>query len=416
MNTQQLRQKILGLAIRGKLVTQDPNDEPATRLLARINSKARPITDNLPFQVPENWCWTKIKDIATLYSGQDFPPSKFNTNKEGIPYLTGASNIEGNKLIENRWTTNPSVIAEQGDLLVVCKGAVGKMVIMGLPKAHIARQFQAIRSKEVHTKYIECVLKSSIKNILQGANGLIPGLGRQVILEFMLPLPPLSEQRRIVAAVEEYFHWIDIIEQNQSRMQATIDKAKAKILDLAVNGELVRKNEEWKLCKLSDIGNIVSGGTPSTSNPDYWADGDVAWITPADLSGYKEMYIARGSKNITQEGLNHSSATLMPAGSVIMSTRAPIGYVAIAANELSTNQGFKSIVPYEKGSEEYLYYFCKANIHDFEQRASGTTFKELSKRAFADTQILYPPLSVQQEIVSRVKSLFSVLDRIAAAV
>ena len=352
MNTQQLRQKILGLAIRGKLVTQDPNDEPATRLLARINSKARPITDNLPFQVPENWCWTKIKDIATLYSGQDFPPSKFNTNKEGIPYLTGASNIEGNKLIENRWTTNPSVIAEQGDLLVVCKGAVGKMVIMGLPKAHIARQFQAIRSKEVHTKYIECVLKSSIKNILQGANGLIPGLGRQVILEFMLPLPPLSEQRRIVAAVEEYFHWIDIIEQNQSRMQATIDKAKAKILDLAVNGELVKKNEEWRETSLGEIGIWQAGGTPDRKNKKYYG-GNIPWLKTGDLN---DGFIRNIPEHITEEGLTHSTARLMPKDSVLIAMYgATIGKLGILTFPATTNQACCACYNYQDRIErDYL--------------------------------------------------------------
>ena len=415
MNTQQLRQKILGLAIRGKLVTQDPNDEPATRLLARINPKAHPITDNLPFQVPENWCWTKIKDIATLYSGQDFPPSKFNTNKEGIPYLTGASNIEGNKLIENRWTTNPSVIAEQGDLLVVCKGAgVGKMVIMGLPKAHIARQFQAIRSKEVHTKYIECVLKSSIKNILQGANGLIPGLGRQVILEFMLPLPPLSEQRRIVAAVEEYFHWIDIIEQNQSRMQATIDKAKAKILDLAVNGELVKKNEEWRETSLGEIGIWQAGGTPDRKNKKYYG-GNIPWLKTGDLN---DGFIRNIPEHITEEGLTHSTARLMPKDSVLIAMYgATIGKLGILTFPATTNQACCACYNYQDRIErDYLFFFLMSYKNNFIAMGGGGAQPNISKSKIIGVKLSLPPLSVQQEIVSRVKSLFSVLDRIAAAV
>ena len=116
--------------------------------------------------------------------------------------------------------------------------------------------------------------------------------------------------------------------------------------------------EIWKIEKLSQVGTIISGGTPSTAVADYW-DGEVSWITPADLSGYSNKTISKGRKSITESGLKNSSARLMPKGSVLFSSRAPIGYVAIASNELATNQGFKSIIPNEKIDSEYLYYFLK---------------------------------------------------------
>nr|MDA3821921.1 restriction endonuclease subunit S [Bacteroidales bacterium] len=102
--------------------------------------------------------------------------------------------------------------------------------------------------------------------------------------------------------------------------------------------------EDWVEVKLKQIGKIVSGGTPKTSNPDFWGD-DIAWISPKDLSGYSKKYISRGAKSITYEGLKKSSAKLMPKGSILFSSRAPIGYTVIASNELSTNQGFKSLSP-----------------------------------------------------------------------
>jgi type I restriction enzyme, S subunit len=117
-------------------------------------------------------------------------------------------------------------------------------------------------------------------------------------------------------------------------------------------------SNNWQTFKLSQIGEIISGGTPSTSVPEYW-NGDVSWITPADLSGYVEKTIAKGRKSITERGLKNSSARIIPKGSVLFSSRAPIGYVAIASKELATNQGFKSIIPNSKVDSEYLYYFLK---------------------------------------------------------
>ncbi len=166
----------------------------------------------------------------------------------------------------------------------------------------------------------------------------------------------------------------------------------------------------WKFEKLSEVGNIISGGTPSTTVVEYW-DGEISWITPADLSGYSNKTISKGRKSITESGLKNSSARLMPKGSVLFSSRAPIGYVVIASKELSTNQGFKSIVPNEKVDSEYLYYFLKHSKRKAEEAASGTTFKEISLKKFAELEIPLPSLETQQQIVSKIEELFSELDK-----
>jgi type I restriction enzyme S subunit len=175
------------------------------------------------------------------------------------------------------------------------------------------------------------------------------------------------------------------------------------------NGAIVKEKVGWIKGILSDFGEVVSGGTPKTKVAEYWGE-DISWITPADLSGYSEKYIHKGRKSITHLGLKNSSAKLMPKGSVLFSSRAPIGYVAIAGNELCTNQGFKSLIPKETVNNDFLYYYFKSIKQLAEERASGTTFKELSGKAFADLPLCLPPLPEQRAIVSKIEQLFSELD------
>ncbi|MCG8570543.1 MAG: restriction endonuclease subunit S, partial [Spirochaetes bacterium] len=167
--------------------------------------------------------------------------------------------------------------------------------------------------------------------------------------------------------------------------------------------------EDWIGTQLKYVGRVVSGGTPKTNILEYW-NGDIAWITPADLSGYTNKYITKGRKSITKLGLENSSAKLMPKGSVLFSSRAPIGYIVIAKNEISTNQGFKSLIPYDLLNNEFLYYYLKGNIQLAESLASGTTFKELSGKAFSELPIVIPPLPEQRAIVAKIEQLFSELD------
>lgn len=157
--------------------------------------------------------------------------------------------------------------------------------------------------------------------------------------------------------------------------------------------------------KLGELGTVYSGGTPSTKKAEFW-DGDIAWITPKDLAGYSKKKISKGERNITKAGLSGSSATLIPAGSVLMSSRAPIGYVAIANNELSTNQGFKSINCNKSIClNEYIYYWIKSNIEYIKSKANGSTFKEISGSSFKNLEIDVPDLEKQKKIVKILSAL-----------
>ena len=169
--------------------------------------------------------------------------------------------------------------------------------------------------------------------------------------------------------------------------------------------------DSWTFVRLKHIGEVVGGGTPKTSISDYW-DGSIPWITPADLSDYEKIYISTGSRMITAIGLKSSSAQILPKNTVLYSSRAPIGYTAIAANPISTNQGFKSIVPYDSSISVYLYYCLKARTPDIIQRASGTTFKEISGSEMAETIIPLPPINEQKHIGDKVTQLLAIFRAI----
>ena len=167
--------------------------------------------------------------------------------------------------------------------------------------------------------------------------------------------------------------------------------------------------ENYRICTLADIGEIVSGATPRTNDSDNFG-GNIAWLTPADLSGYSEKYISHGARNLTEKGYNSCGTRLMPKGAVLFSSRAPIGYVAIADNPICTNQGFKSIIPNESISSEFLYYQLKYLKKTIQDMGSGTTFKEISAKKFSTIKIIVPSLTEQECIVARIEELFSQLD------
>ena len=168
----------------------------------------------------------------------------------------------------------------------------------------------------------------------------------------------------------------------------------------------------WLWVSIGELGIITSGGTPSTKEPMFWGD-EIPWITPADLSGYKEKYISKGNRNISKIGLENSSALLLPKGSLLFSSRAPIGYIAISQDQLTTNQGFKNLIPVESTFIDYIYYYLQTESakQDILSRASGTTFLELSAKSFSSIPIPLPPLKEQKRIVFKLEEILSGLEK-----
>ena len=228
----------------------------------------------MPFEIPESWVLSDFSELVTLLSGRDLESNDCNSNREGIPYLIGASNIVDGKINITRWTTKPLVISKRGDILISCKGTIGEVVTNVIGEIHIARQFIAIQTLPmVYADYIELYIKSIVNNIKRNARGVIPGISREDILHREIALPPLEEQKRIVIEVEKWLDFIAEIEVGKAELESYIKQTKSKILDLAISGKLVpqdpndepaiellkRINPAFKPCDNSHYENLPQG-------------------------------------------------------------------------------------------------------------------------------------------------------------
>ena len=241
-----LKKSILQEAVQGKLAPQDPADEPASVLLERIRAEKeqlikegkikrdkhesiifrrdnshyekldgieRCIDDEIPFEIPDSWEWTRFGQVISLLSGTDFKPEEYNDAQKGTPYITGASSLSDDGVLLNRWTETPRVIANRGDVLLVCKGSgYGKTVICDIEEAHIARQIMAIKKLvTLDMRYIRLFLQANFDKIKSKGQGVIPGIDCSSVMNLLFPIPPLAEQRRIVEKQRELFDKITLI-------------------------------------------------------------------------------------------------------------------------------------------------------------------------------------------------------------
>ncbi|MFT3746141.1 MAG: restriction endonuclease subunit S [Pyrinomonadaceae bacterium] len=166
---------------------------------------------------------------------------------------------------------------------------------------------------------------------------------------------------------------------------------------------------EWTEQSLEEVAEIIGGGTPSTAEPAYWG-GNIPWLTPRDLSGVTRRFISNGERNISELGLKNSSARMLPKGTVLLTSRAPIGYLAIAERELTTNQGFQSLVPHPKTDNQFLYYLLKNSVEYLKSQGEGTTFGEISKSTVKGLRFVFPPFERQQAIAEVLSSLDDKID------
>jgi len=163
-----------------------------------VNNVEKCIDDELPFEIPDSWEWVRLGNMIQLLSGQDMEPDKYSNRDDGIPYITGASNIKDGEIIINRWTHYPKTIASRGDLLLTCKGTVGAMAFLRVEKAHIARQIMAIKVENILcSNYAKYYIETYVTALKAAAKSMIPGISRDNILLMLFPLPPLAEQNRI---------------------------------------------------------------------------------------------------------------------------------------------------------------------------------------------------------------------------
>ena len=243
---------------------------------------------------------------------------------------------------------------------------------------------------KVYTKYLYYALKTCLLHFKQISQGSATKfLTAKILNSFELPIPEIEIQKKIAGTLgnlDKKIKTNEAINENLER------QAQAYFEQLFV----VNADPNWPECTLSDIGSIVAGGTPSKSKSEYYADQGIAWITPKDLSVDKSKFISHGENDISELGFSKSSTKKMPAGTVLFSSRAPIGYIAIAQNELTTNQGFKSVIPNENIGTSYVYFLLKNLLPTIEGMASGSTFKEISGAGMKSVPTVMPDVNIIQ--------------------
>lgn len=291
----------------------------------------------------------------------------------------------------------------ENDLLIIWDGSNSGEVFMG--KEGILSSTMAkieVNDNLYLKKYLYYFLKNNFAILNEKVTGAaIPHLNRSTLENLEIYKASLAEQKEIVDV-------LDAADRIISLRTACIESAQDLIPALfqEMFGDPINNNKNWPIVKIDTVTNVISGGTPSTKIPEYW-DGDIVWLTPKDLSGYNSVYISKGERNITDLGYKKSSAQIMPKGSVLFTSRAPIGYVAIADTDLCTNQGFKSFVPSIDIKSEYLYQLLKMMKPKILNMASGAVFKEISGSKIKELKIPLPNIELQNQFATKVQEIES---------
>ena len=255
-----------------------------------------------------------------------------------------------------------------------------------------------------------------IRNL--AANSMTGASGRQradlgFIKRIKWNFPPLPTQQKIASILSAYDNLIQNYKKQIEALQTgACELYKEWFVRFRFPGYQTAEFENgipegWKIERIGNIGEVIGGGTPSTENEEYW-DGDIPWLSPVDLSDNTNVYVSRGGKNITKLGLQKSSAKMMPKDTVLLSSRAPVGYVALAKNPICTNQGFKSVVCDTSVIQPiYLYFYFRMNKNYLQSIASGATFPELSGSMMKKLKVLLPQMELQKEFSKKANIFIS---------
>ena len=415
------------------------------------------IDEEIPFEIPKGWEWSKLSNVIELLSGQDFIPEKYNSSNQGIPYITGASNIVNGNLVINRWTETPTVIGKLGDLLIVCKGSgVGKMCICNVDKIHIARQIQIIRnfSNAISLSYVKSVVEANLQTIISNAQGVIPGISREHILNLLIPLPPTNEQYEIDKKLQEILPVID----RYAKSQETLDKLnvellgnlKKSILQEAVQGRLVQQiaeegtgEELLEQIKLEKQQLIKEGKLKKSTLTDsvifrgddnkYYERINAQTVEIELPFEYPNIWSVLRLKDICQlidgekrngKGIcldakylrGKSSATIVEKGkfvyagdNIILVDGENSGEVFTVPQDGNMGSTFKQLWLSSAIWKPYILAFILFYKEDLRNSKRGAAIPHLNKELFYNLPIGIPPYQEQQRIAERINELSQLL-------
>ena len=306
--------------------------------------------------------------------------------------------------------TTKSRKVERGDLLLSNSMSFGRAFIT-LIDGYIHDGWLRLRSDErvLDKEYLYYFLLSpfaqnQFKSVATGS--VVANLKSETVKALEVLLPPLPEQKRIAAILSSLDDKIELNNKINANLEQQAQALfKAWFVDFEPFGG--KMPEDWRRGTIADLGTVVGGSTPSKAKAEYYTMDGIAWITPKDLSLDKSKFIYRGENDITELGLRSCSASIMPEGTVLFSSRAPIGYIAIAAGEVTTNQGFKSVVPNPEIGTAFVYYFLNFNLSVIEGMASGSTFKEVSGSTMKRVPALIPDAGILSEFNARCGAIFA---------
>lgn len=349
---------------------------------------------------------------------------------EGPYYFINGNNLNCGKIIIkddtkrvgiDEFVKNQKELNEQ-TLLVSINGTIGNVAKYNNEPCILGKSACYINViKEVDKEFIYYVLTSANfkRNITNEATGTtIKNVSLKQMREYKFNIPcNIADQRRIASILSSLDRKIELnnkINADLEEMAQAIFKNWFVDFEPFKNGKFVDSElgmipEGWKVGRLDEIADVVGGSTPSKAKPEYYTQKGIAWLTPKDLSNHPAVYTSRGEIDITEEGYNSTSTKLMPKGTILFTSRAPIGYISIAQNDICTNQGFKSLVP-KKAGTCFLYCFLKYVTPVIENKSTGSTFKEASGSLMKSLQVIMSEQKVFEDFETIVSPLFARIE------
>lgn len=376
-----------------------------------------------------------LKNVAVLYDSlhqtpkytdSGYPMIRVKDLSEGFLDISKAVYVDKNDYDKFSKKYKPS----KGDIIFSRVGSYGissyvdDNIVFCLGQNTVVISTNTIYSRYLYYLMISPIIKNQIEEKVGGSTQKTISL--KSIGEFKLPIPSYESQ----IAIGDFLYRIDKKIELNNQMIATLEELAATLFKRwfvdfefpdengnpykssggkMVDSELGEIPEGWQNGTLSDIGEIVGGGTPSKKMIEYYIEGNIPWITPKDLSEQKNTFISNGKTNITELGLKKSSAKMIPEKSVLFSSRAPIGYIAISTQPVSTNQGFKSIIPKKSKHYSFVYLLLKSQVNNIESRATGSTFKEVSGTIMKNFPIILPKESILNDFSKLTDSIFKLI-------